>query len=270
MRWIAVASILMFVGAGCASGSDDADDGAVTPVALSLAEAEQQLNEDAIASLVGSWTIRYRVRTCEQDQVATCTDGSAFEFTWYKDGRDRQRLDFSGASTGGELFGLTGDTQVLIPVNDRTSTTLCSSGIAVDIRDDGVPAETSVCCDGTQPECDGASDTAANIVYGELGFLLEYPEGDLTGSTAFSDAEIVGYEEREIAGVNARCYRATSSGASPDREPRTVELCYAADGAELYRDGWTFFSRVLIEALEVKQGVDDSDFDLPYRVIPDE
>jgi hypothetical protein len=267
VRITLVSAALGILGVFAACGGDnDAD---TTPFSeLDASAAEQQLNEDVVASLLGTWTIRYTATICARDQQSTCKDGDEFEFTWYKDGRERQRFDFRDAPLGNlsTFPDLPDDIQVLIPVNDRTFTTLCSSDARF-FNESAFAQGEGACCEGGSSTCGEAGDTGANIVYGEMGFLLEFPEGDLTGSTAFSEengTELIRYEERDIAGVRARCYVAGRT------DERTVELCYAPDGAELYRDGFTPFARVRLEATNVEDKVEDKDFDPPYRVIPNE
>jgi hypothetical protein len=267
----AIVSIVVAVGVLGASCDSNGTNTGSTSAPLSLDQVEDQLNEDVVASLLGTWTIRYRAIRCDRAQLEPCHTGTEFEFTWYKDGRERQRFDLTGASLDGQPFfpNLSDDAQVIIPRNDRTYTTLCASSFAPDLVDAGLQPGEGACCEGYSLACGDAGDIAANIVYGELGFLLEYPEGDLTGSTAFSEAELVRYEEREIAGVDARCYIAKFEGAD-SREVGTVELCYGKDGAELFRDAFTPFAHVRLEALEVRKGIADSELEPPYPVIPNE
>jgi hypothetical protein len=239
---------------------------------LDLAQAEEQMDHDVIASLVGTWTIRFHATICDRDQRASCQDGDQFDFTWYKDERERQRFDLRGASLGGMPFfpELSDDAQILFPVNDRTFTTLCASSFGPALSEAGLPAGDGACCEGYSFACGDAGDIGANIVFGLLGYVLEYAEGDLAGSTALKENELKRYYERDIAGLTARCYVIGRPEGNDETGGLTAELCFSADGMELYRDAFTPFARVVIEATAADGSVEDSDFDPPYPVIPNE
>lgn len=96
---------------------------------------------------------------------------------------------------------------------------------------------------------ESAADDPTNPV-GSLTEEFEITEEDL------ADTEILGREEREIAGEDAICYRTTS----PDSGENTV--CMSEDGVLLAVES----DETNFEATDVSDEVSDSDFDPPYPV----
>jgi hypothetical protein len=172
--------------------------------------------------------------------------------------RQRFDIDISGSGFPVDLYG---PITVLIP-GDRSLTTLC----VPDGSKLGVESGGPVCCEGGSTRCGEAGDTAANIVYGQLNFLLEFPESGLNSPAAGPKTRVIRASDRQLAGMQGNCYLfEPESAEAPAGE--TPEVCFGDDGVELYRTGYTPFGRAKLTATTVSFDVDDGDFEYPYPLI---
>jgi hypothetical protein len=152
----------------------------------------------------------------------------------YKDGQDRLRFDLSAEQDGEEtelLFIETPDTSAFCLRNAG------EFGILL-----GVPEGEGVCFNDDP----GGEDAAGAGDYSEIIEDIESGEG-----------EIIERSEREIAGVQADCYRIR------DADGNVSDVCFSEEGyllATKEPDGTG------LEAISISGEVSDDDFSLPYEV----